>query len=93
MSPVLIIVGIFVFIAAFWISRYIQDAKIQPAKAPRPKSFGTAFPSLQASQKAEVEALIRKNEKIKAIKRVREYTRLGLKEAKDFVESLTAKDC
>lgn len=37
---------------------------------------------------SEVRALIRKGHKIEAIKRVREETRMGLKEAKDFVESL-----
>lgn len=92
MSPALIVVGIFVFLTAFWIGRYLQDAKIQPTKAPRPKPLRTAFPSLQASQKAEVEALIRKNERLKAIRLVRKYTGLGLKEAKNLIESLAVKD-
>ncbi len=37
---------------------------------------------------AEVRNLVRQDKKIQAIKIVREYTKLDLKEAKEFVESL-----
>jgi hypothetical protein len=72
MSPVLIVVAILVFIAAFWIGRYLQNPKIESAKPPRTKRVGMTFHSLQSGHKAEVEALIQNNKKIKAIKRVRE---------------------
>ena len=38
--------------------------------------------------KDELIVLVRKNEKIKAIKRLREATGMGLKQAKDYVDSL-----
>lgn len=38
--------------------------------------------------KNELIELVRKNEKIKAIKKLREATEMGLKEAKDYVDSL-----
>lgn len=38
--------------------------------------------------KSELTKLVRENEKIKAIKRLREATGMGLREAKDYVDSL-----
>ena len=50
-----------------------------PARLASPQSLGPA-------ERAEIEALIARGNKIGAIKRTRELTGLGLKEAKDFVE-------
>lgn len=49
---------------------------------------GIVSASMSPAAISEVRALVRKGHKIEAIKRVREETRMGLKEAKDFVESL-----
>jgi ribosomal protein L7/L12 len=51
-----------------------------PARLASPQALGQ-------SERAQIEALIARGNKIGAIKRVRELTGMGLKEAKDFVES------
>jgi ribosomal protein L7/L12 len=50
---------------------------------PRPVS-----PDLTGDVEADARALLRARSKIEAIKRVRELTDLGLKEAKDYVDAL-----
>ena len=52
--------------------------------APRPQ------PQLTGDVEADARALLAQNKKIHAIKRVRELTGLGLKEAKDYVDALEA---
>ena len=56
----------------------------------RDSRLPTSTPSSQpdASGEAEVRALLAQGNKIAAIKRVRELTSMGLKEAKDYVEAL-----
>jgi ribosomal protein L7/L12 len=54
---------------------------VAPPVAPQAHSIGEA-------ELAEVRALLARDNKIEAIKRVRELTGLGLKEAKDFVDAL-----
>ena len=79
-----------------------QDDVVRPPPYVHPSATGagthvsaTSAPGMSGSNLAlspaalsDVRALIRKGHKIEAIKRVREETRMGLKEAKDFVESL-----
>jgi ribosomal protein L7/L12 len=48
--------------------------------------FGDAFP--RSSGDAEIEDLLRRGKKIEAVKRYRERTGLGLKEAKDAVDEI-----
>lgn len=52
-----------------------------------PHSSGSGRSALPASVVADVDRLIAGNQKIHAIKLVREHTGLGLKEAKDIVEA------
>jgi hypothetical protein len=53
----------------------------------------TNLPTLDLNRREnallEIVRLMRENAKINAIKKVREYTNCGLKEAKDFVEGMT----
>ena len=49
-----------------------------------------AMPGTDEQELAEIRALAARGNKIEAIKRVRQRTGLGLKEAKDFVEALPA---
>ncbi len=58
--------------------------------APRDSRLPTYAPPAQpdAAGEAEVRALLAGGNKIAAIKRVRELTGMGLKEAKDYVEAL-----
>lgn len=46
------------------------------------------LPGLSNELKDELIGLVEENEKIKAIKKLREVTGMGLKEAKDYVDSL-----
>lgn len=54
----------------------------------RPTGFGSDPPAYEA----EVLALLRAGQKIQAIKVVRAHTGLGLREAKELVESLAARE-
>jgi ribosomal protein L7/L12 len=54
----------------------------------RPPTPATLSPSLASDVMQQVQSLMAANRKIDAIKLVRESTGLGLKEAKDFVETL-----
>lgn len=56
-----------------------------PAAAPVTWQRGTPLP---ANVEEEVRALLREGKKINAVKRVREVTGLGLKEALDLVEQI-----
>lgn len=58
-----------------------------PPPTPAPSPPGGPM-SLPPEVEAEVRALMARGQKIEAIKRVREVTRSGLKEAMDFVERL-----
>lgn len=82
MDPVIIgaiLVGvILVAVLALWLRRG-QDIVVVPPVAPAQP--GGDVP-------AEVQALLARGKKIEAIKRVRERTGLGLKEAKDYVEGI-----
>ena len=56
-----------------------------------PKSFpraATPGPRLSPATEAEIRALVATGQKLAAIKRVREESGLGLREAKEWVESL-----
>ena len=63
-----------------------------PPSTPTPSSTLQPLPPKQIGELdlAEVSALLAGGNKIAAIKRVRELTGLGLKEAKDYVDSLPA---
>ncbi len=56
-----------------------------PPSDPAPTRF-TSPQAIGPAERAEIEALIARGNKIGAIKRARELTGMGLKEAKDFVE-------
>jgi large subunit ribosomal protein L7/L12 len=62
-------------------------AAAAPARTVPPAAPGGPM-SLPPEVEAEVRALIAQGMKINAIKRVREVTRSGLKEAMDFVEQM-----
>ena len=55
---------------------------------PTPAPQAAAYANLGALDLAEVSALLASGNKIAAIKRLRELTGLGLKEAKDYVEAM-----
>lgn len=50
--------------------------------------YGQSTPTLPFDAEQEIRRLLTNGDKIQAIKRVRELTGLGLKEAKDYVDSL-----
>jgi ribosomal protein L7/L12 len=56
----------------------------------RPADGNTGHGEVPAQPLDDVRALVERGNKIEAIKRVRELTGLGLKEAKDYVESMPA---
>lgn len=91
MNLILFIVGILVFALAFWISRKLQSGASKRStswqssqSSANPNSFGTLTPQ----QRLKIEALVRQGKKIEAIKQVRQFTGLGLKECRDFIEDL-----
>ena len=59
-----------------------------PSPTPMPPATPGGPISLPPEVEAEVRALLAQGQKIDAIKRVREVTRSGLKEAMDFVERM-----
>jgi ribosomal protein L7/L12 len=63
----------------------LVDALAAPAPLP---GAAPAAPTLSAAERAELQAILARGNPIEAIKRVRELTGLGLKEAKDLVDRL-----
>ncbi|ALJ13370.1 ribosomal protein L7/L12 [Sphingopyxis macrogoltabida] len=61
-----------------------------PARPPMPR-IGEARIDDARIDDEEIRELIRQNRKIEAIKRLRDQTGLGLKEAKDAVEAIEAR--
>lgn len=100
----LVVVALLAFVLGRWSARAgraRQDDVVRPPPYVHPSATGAGTPSatsapgmsgsnlaLSPAALSDVHALIRTGHKIEAIKRVREETRMGLKEAKDFVESL-----
>ncbi|MFV9507113.1 MAG: ribosomal protein L7/L12 [Oscillochloridaceae bacterium umkhey_bin13] len=81
LTGALIVAGIVVVIAlGIWLAGRRREA---PA-------FTTpiALPQLNDADQAEIELLLAQNQKIQAIKLVRERSGCGLREAKDFVEQI-----
>jgi len=74
---VMLIIG--VFIVALLRSRKDSSALRKP------------LPPLPEELNQQVRSLIAQNKQIQAIKLVREHTNLGLKEAKDIVDSLAGR--
>lgn len=69
-------------------SRGRDDLLRPPAHMARPRRNAPARITLAPDVMQQVAELLAQRRKIEAIKLVREATGLGLKEAKDFVESL-----
>jgi ribosomal protein L7/L12 len=88
-SPSLIIIAIIVFVVAFWVFHRLQQSPEKPVKTSRVNKQQESAQSLPPYLQAEIQALLIQNKKIAAIKKVRKYTGLGLKEAKDYVEALS----
>ncbi|HEY9827408.1 MAG TPA: ribosomal protein L7/L12 [Stenomitos sp.] len=91
MNLILFIVGILVFALAFWISRQLQSGSPKRSTSGRSSQSSVnqnSFQPLSPQQRLEMEALVRQGKKIEAIKQVRQFTGLGLKEARDFIEDL-----
>jgi ribosomal protein L7/L12 len=82
MGPVIIVAilvgAVLVVVLVLWLRRS-QDIVVVPPVPPA---------QLSGDIPAEVQALLARGQKIEAIKRVRELTGWGLKEAKDYVERL-----
>jgi ribosomal protein L7/L12 len=82
MNPVIIgailVAAVVVVVLMLWLRRG-QDVVVVPPVSPT--QLGGDVP-------ADVQALLTQGKKIEAIKRVRELTGWGLKEAKDYVEQL-----
>ena len=89
-STILIIIAIIllVLVGAVLLMRRLSwgnsPGYIQLPRAAPP----SAMPSLGPDGDRDVRVLLASGQKIQAIKLVRELTRMGLKEAKDYVESL-----
>lgn len=80
----LLLLGIIVLIVVL---RKRGDGVVQVPSAPGQALSGKA--RLESiDQQAQIEALLARDQKIEAIKLVREHTKLGLKEAKDYVDAL-----
>jgi ribosomal protein L7/L12 len=88
-SPSLIIIAIIVFVVAFWVFHRLQQSPETPVKTSRIEKQQKSAQSLPPYLQAEIQTLLTQNKKIAAIKKVRKYTGLGLKEAKDYVEALS----
>ncbi len=67
----------------------VDPLPLRSQQSPPPSSAPPTAPDLAAAL-PEVRALLDRGQKIEAIKIVRQRTGLGLKEAKDYVESLAA---
>jgi ribosomal protein L7/L12 len=76
-----VIVLAFLWYFARWGSRNSDIVGLAPTTTP---------PATPADVEAEILALLRNGNKIEAIKRLREATGLGLKEAKDAIDALEA---
>jgi ribosomal protein L7/L12 len=94
-STTLIIIGIALLVLAgaallmlrsSW-GNFPSSSRLPPAALPPSVSAAGA---LDTDMQRELSALVAQGRKIEAIKRVREATGLGLKEAKDYVEALAA---
>src|SRR6185295_4582144 len=87
-STTLILIAVFallVIVAALWMRRISWGSS--PGFTPlTPRS--SSLVRLDPSAERELRELVAGDKKIEAIKRVRELTGLGLKEAKDYVEAL-----
>lgn len=71
----------------------IVPSELRPVKSPALAQVETSERAfITEEQMAEIKLLIRDGQKIEAIKRCRQTTTAGLKEAKDFVEALQAGD-
>lgn len=74
--------------------RGASDPWAPPSDSAAPRAATPAPARSQAgigpAERAEIEALIKQGQTISAIKRVRELTGLGLKEAKDYVDTWSA---
>jgi hypothetical protein len=82
MDPMIIgailVAAVVVVVLMLWLRRG-QDVVVVPPVPPT---------QLGGDMPADVQALLAQGKKLEAIKRVRELTGLGLKEAKDYVEQL-----
>lgn len=79
-----------VVVGALWgRAQRTPDSAWRPPTPSAPAApFGGQSPVGSGGVSAEVQDLMRRGQKIQAIKLLREQTGLGLKEAKDVVESL-----
>ncbi len=86
------IIAIFVVIAAFWVTRRFMGLSGTATSMRSGRGGKDAIAvSLPDDLQVEIRGLVVQNRKIEAIKRVRKYTGWGLKQARDYVESLSAK--
>jgi ribosomal protein L7/L12 len=94
MSPVLLVIAIVVVITAFWVTRRFMglsgnSMNVNAARSHSTGRRGAVSTSLPDNFQSEIRDLVVQNRKIEAIKRVRKYTGWGLKQAKDYVDSLS----
>lgn len=97
MHPIsLIFLGLCAFLLGIWLVRALERRRLKSSSAFPSTASSTSIPSLPARTQSttvvsaalqrEVEQLLTQNRKIEAIKRVKEQTNWGLKEAKAYVE-------
>jgi ribosomal protein L7/L12 len=97
MSPSAIAIAILVIIVAFWVARRLMrlsesSSSIDLVKSRRTDENRAISTPLSNNLRDEIQALVVQNKKIAAIKRVRKHTGWGLKQAKDYVDSLSVRD-
>ncbi len=101
MSPALIVIAILVIIVVFWVVRRLMPLSETSANITLAKSRRTDIERAKAPHQeyaipndlqSEINTLVVQNKKIAAIKRVRKHTGWGLKQAKDYIDSLSVRD-
>jgi Ribosomal protein L7/L12 C-terminal domain len=91
MSPgVVVLLVAFALFVGYLIGRQNRPPKTDQAwRKPMPSSFlQSPLHGLSTQEREELRQLINANQRIEAIKRCRQITGCGLKEAKDIVEQL-----
>jgi ribosomal protein L7/L12 len=101
MSLPLIVIAILVIFVVFWVVRRLMplfetSANLNSAKSRRTNIEREKAPhqeyAIPNNLQAEINTLVVQNKKIAAIKRVRKHTGWGLKQAKDYVDSLSVRN-